>query len=313
MTTIKFLGHIIGPEGIRPDPDKVKAIVSMHPPTSITEVRRFLGMVNQLSKFSPRLAEMSEPLRSLLSSKNTWGWLAAQQKAFEDLKAELQSLRVLALYHPDRETIVAADASSYGLGSVLLQQQPDKDWKPVLFASRTLSSTEQRYAQVEKEALGVTWACERFKHFLLGKKFHIHTDHKPLISLLGQKHLDELPIRIQRFCMRLMRYDYSISHVPGKSLIIPDTLSRAPVQDYRPEDLELVNETKKFVQQVVQSIPATEKRLKEIRVSQQEDEVCKQVTSFVANGWPPKSQLRGEVKKYYSVLSELSMVHGLLL
>ena len=138
MTTIKFLGHIIGPEGIRPDPDKVKAIVFMHLPTSITEVRLFLGMVNQLSKFSPRLAEMSEPLRSLLSSKNTWGWLAAQQKAFEDLKAELQSQRVLALYHPDRETIVAADASCYGLGSVLLQQQPDKDWKPVLFASRTL-------------------------------------------------------------------------------------------------------------------------------------------------------------------------------
>ena len=198
MTTIKFLGHIIGPEGIRPDPDKVKAIVSIHPPTSITEVCVFLGMVNQLSKFSPRLAEMSEPLRSLLSSKNTWGWLAAQQKAFEDLKAELQSQRVLALY---QETIVAADASSYGLGSVLLQQQSDKDWKPVLFASRTLSSTEQRYAQVEKEALGVTWECERFKHFLLGKKFHIHTDHKPLISLLGQKHLDELPIRIQRFHM----------------------------------------------------------------------------------------------------------------
>ena len=110
-----------------------------------------------------------------------------------------------------------------------------------------------------------------------------------------------------------MRYDYSISHVPGKSLIIPDTLSRAPVQDYRPEDLELENETNFFVQQVVQSIPATEKRLKEIQVCQQEDEVCKQVTSFVANGWPPKSQLRGEVKKYYSVLSELSMVHGLLL
>ena len=88
-------------------------------------------------------------------------------------------------------------------------------------------------------------------------------------------------------------------------------MSRAPVQDYRPEDLELENETKNVVQQLVQSITATEKRLKEIQVSQQEDEVCKQVTSFVANEWPPKSQLRGEVKKYYSVLSELSMVHGL--
>ena len=86
--------------------------------------------------------------------------------------------------------------------------------------------------------------------------------------------------------MRLMRYDYSISHVPGKSLIIPDTLLRAPVQDYRPEDLELENETKSFVQQIVQSIPATEKRLKEIQVSQQEDEVCKQVTVLLQTGGP---------------------------
>ena len=277
-TTLKFLGHIIGPEGIRPDPDKVKAIASMSPPTSTTEVRRFLGMTNQLSKFSPRLAELSEPLRSLLSTKSTRCWSETQQKAFEEIKMELQSDRVLALYHPDRETIVAADASSYGLGGVLLQKQPDEEWKPVLFASRTLSATEQRYAQVEKEALGITWACERFKHFLLGKKFHIHTDHKPLISLLSHKQLDEftvkelvaprsydeLTVRIQRFRMRLMRYDYSISHVPGKSLTIPDTLSRAPVHDCRPEDLELQKETVKFVQQIVQSLPATEQRLEQI-------------------------------------------------
>lgn len=236
-----------------------------------------------------------------------------QQKAFEDIKAEIRSRRVLALYHPTRETIVAADASSYGLGSVLLQKQSTEEWQPVLFASRTLSPTEQRYAQVEKEALGVTWACERFKHFLLGKKFHIHTNHKPLISLLSHKHLDELTIRIQRFRMRLMRYDYTISHVPGKNLTISDTLSRAPIQDSRPEDHELEHETTKFVRQVIQSLSATQKRLSEIQAKQQEDEVCKQVISFVKNGWPLKTQLRGEVKKYHSVASELSVAHGLLL
>lgn len=311
--TIKFLGHIIGPDGIRPDPEKVKAITSMCPPTNTTEVHRFLGMCNQLSKFSPRLAEMSEPLRSLLSAKSTWCWSEIQQKAFEDIKAEMQSDRVLALYHVDLETIVAADASSYGLGAVLLQKQSDADWKPVLFASRTLSSTEQRYAQVEKEALAVTWACERFKHFLLGKRFHICTDHKPLISLLSHKQLDELTVRIQRFRMRLMGYDYSISHVPGKDLIIPDTLSRAPLPGRNPEDIELEEDTARYVQQVVQSLPASEHRLEEIRACQQNDEVCKQIIEFVANGWPPKSQLRGVIKKYYPVASELSMAHGLLL
>ena len=110
-----------------------------------------------------------------------------------------------------------------------------------------------------------------------------------------------------------MRYQFSISHVPGKDLIIADALSRAPVTDSRPEDLELEQETTAFVQLVVQSLPATEKRLQEIKAHQQEDEVCKQLMSFVINGWPHKSQLKGPVKKYYSVSSELSVIDGLLL
>ena len=262
---MKFLGHIIGPDGIQPDPDKVKAVMSMPKPTNITEVRRFLGMTNQLSKFSPRMAEMSKPLLELLSKKN---WSEPQQKAFEVIKTELGSNQVLALYDPNLETTVSSDASSYGLGGVLLQKQPNGEWKPVMYASRTLSATEQRYVQIEKEALGITWVCERFKHFLLGKKFHIYTDHKPLIALLSHKQLDELTLRIQRFRMRLMRYQFSIFHVPGKDLIIADALSRAPVTDSRPEDLELEQETTAFVQLVVQSLPATEKRLQEINNSQ---------------------------------------------
>ena len=107
------------------------------------------------------------------------------------------------------------------------------------YVSRTLTPTKQCYAQIEKEALGVTWACERFRHFLLGKKFHVHTDHKPLVALLSHKQLDELTVRIQRFRMRLMRYHFTISHIPGRDLIIADVLSRAPVPGQRPEDPEL--------------------------------------------------------------------------
>ena len=123
--------------------------------------------------------------------------------------SELKSDRVLALYNPNLDTIMSSDASSYGLGGVLLQKQQSGEWKPVMFASRILTTTDQRYAQIEKEALGVTWACERFRDYLLGKKFHVYTDHKQLVSLLGCKQLDELTVRIQRFRMRLMRYHYT--------------------------------------------------------------------------------------------------------
>ena len=193
---MKFLGHVIDANGLHPDPDKVKAVTSMSEPTNITEVRRFLGIANQLSKFSPKLADLSEPLRALLKKKNMWTWSEIHRKAFRDLKNKLSSERVLALYHSKKGTILSADASSYGLGGVLLQEQSDGKWKPVMYASRSLTSTEQ---QIEKEALGITWASERFKDFLIGKQFHIHTDHKPLIPLLSHKTLDELPVRIQRF------------------------------------------------------------------------------------------------------------------
>ena len=119
------------------------------------------------------------------------------------------------------------DASSYGLGAVMTQKQKDGNWKPVVFISRALTTTERRYAQIEKEALATTWACERLADYLIGKRFHVETDHKPLVPILGSKNLEEMSPRIQRLGMRLLRFDFTVSHVPGKSLITADALSRA--------------------------------------------------------------------------------------
>ena len=88
-----------------------------------------------------------------------------------------------------------------------------------------------RYAQIEKEALAITWACEKFSTYVLGKYISIETDHKLLVALLGCKHLDNLPLRVLRFRLRLMRFSYSIQHVSGKLLYATDTLSRAPLRD----------------------------------------------------------------------------------
>ena len=92
------------------------------------------------------------------------------------------------------------------------------------YVSRSMTPTEERYAQIEKEALALTWACERFSDYLIGLHFCVETDHKPLVPLFSQKLLDELPIRIQRFRMRMMRFSFSICHVPGKELATADAL-----------------------------------------------------------------------------------------
>ena len=118
---------------------------------------------------------------------------------FREIKSILTTAPVLALFDPTRETVVSADAPCYGLGAVLQQRQPDGTMRPVSYNSRSLTPTEQRYTQIEKEALAFTWGCERFADYLVGLRFTIETDHKPLVPLFSYKNLDELPLRVQRF------------------------------------------------------------------------------------------------------------------
>ena len=309
---IKFVGHVIGHDGISPDPDKISAITEMDPPTDISGVRRFLGMVNQMGKFSSSLAEESKPLRDLLGKRNQWVWGDRQQRAFDNIKRELSSRPILALYDSTRETIVSADASSFGLGSVLIQIQDDGSKRAVAYASRAMSDTERRYAQIEKEALSITWACDRFSDYLIGKEFHIETDHKPLVPLLGKKDLSDLPPRVQRFRLRLMRFSYTISHVPGKDLYTPDTLSRAPVRNTA-ED-EFASEVSCYVDSIMQNIPATDRKLAEISKAQSEDSVCQSLRFYVENDWPnDKSLVNENVKPYWQFRGEITVQNNLLL
>ena len=312
-TEIRFLGHVVSNQGISPDPEKMKAITLFPEPKDVGDIRRFLGIINQLSKFSPHIAHETKPLRDLLSKKNSWVWGTDQQRAFQKIKKLLSSSPLLALYDPNLPTVVSADASSFGLGGVLLQKQRDSKILPVCYISRAMTPTEQRYAQIEKEALALTWACERFSDYLLGLKFHLETDHKPLVPLLSTKNLEELPIRVQRFRLRLMRFKFSISHVPGKNLTIADALSRAPVTQPSDEEKAQHNDIEAFVHWIIQGIPATDKKLNQIRQCQKTDSVCRQIAAYSYRGWPEKKDVPEAVKPYFSVAGELSVEKGLLL
>ena len=283
QSSIKFLGHILDKDGVHADPEKTSAIAKMEPPKSVSDLRRFMGLVNQLGKFSSQIAEISQPLRELLSTRREWTWGPDQIRSFSEIKTELTKPTVLAHYDPQAETKVSADASSFGLGAVLLQKN-DHDWKVVAYASKSLSETEKRYAQIEKEALATTWACEKFRTYILGRSFTVETDHKPLVPLLNTKHLDDLPPRILRFRLRLAKYEYTAMHVPGRLLYAADALSRAPVLERFPdgaEEEELREEAEAYVHYItIPSLLATSQKLEKYRKAQMDDEECSQVREF---------------------------------
>lgn len=131
-------------------------------------------------------------------------------------------------------------------------------------------------------------ACEKFNEYVSGKKFHIQTDHKPLLPLLTTKNLEELPGRIQRFRMRLMMYQYTIEHVPGKKLVVADTLSRAPVSATTEEDITFSQQVYAHIAQVLQSLPATDDRITEVKARQEKDSNLQLVRRYLVQGWPNK-------------------------
>ena len=268
-------------------------------------------MVNQLGKFSPNIAELTKPMRELLSKKSTWLWGPNQDDAFQKVKSELASPPVLAWYDSSRDTKISADASSYGIGAVLMQHI-EGQWKPIAYASRSMTNTETRYAQIEKEALATTWAAEHFSDYITGRQVLIETDHKPLVPLLNTKHLDSLPPRVLCFRLRLMRFDYTVAHVPGTLLYTADTLSRSP-QISAAVDKQQANNMEVKIAAIASQLPVSSDRLEMYKQAQAEDPVCSQVIKYCQTEWPERQQAKGELRHYWKVRADLTYCDGLLL
>ena len=178
-----------------------------------------------------------------------------------------------------KQTIVSADASSTGLGGVLFQVH-DEGLRPVAFCSRTLSQAEQHYAQIEKECLALTWTCEKFYRYLNGlEQFTLLPDHKPLVPILNKKGIDEAPLRCQPLMIRLMRFNYIVQHIPGKSMIVADTLSRSPLK-HTAVDLKLSEDVAMYVDAVYANLPASKDKFHEIKVTTDEDNELSPVMNF---------------------------------
>lgn len=309
-----FVCHKVPANGIESDPYKVKEIQQLPQPTCVEDVRRLLGMANYLAKILSQLATITTPLKELQKDRNKLIWAESQETAFQMLKELLSSLKVLILYSNIADTRVAADALPCGIGAVLTQKWEDGSWRTFTCIPKGLKDTEKWYAQIEKEALAATLASDSLSSYLLGLYFILMTDHKTLVSLLSKRGLDDLPPRILRFRLWLLRFSYHIIHVLGKNLIAMDTLSRAPLGGPPSAgDLQLEKEAEVFVDCVVAHLLATDHRLEEINNTQKEDNVCTKITQLCHTGWPQKSELDPEIKPNWHDRMDFHLAHGLLL
>ena len=183
-------------------------------PENPTELKSFLWVVNYYRKFIPDMSTLVNPLNRLLAHDVPWGWTQDCQKAFRKLKEALLNSPLLAHYDPNQPVRLAADASSYGLGAVLSHVSNDGEERPIAYESRTLSSSEQNYAMIEKEALTMVFGIKTFHQYLFGRRFTLFTDHRPLTVLLGPKR--GIPVlaasRLQRWSIQLSAYQYDIEY-----------------------------------------------------------------------------------------------------
>ena len=297
---VSFFGHIYSKAGVRPDPKKVQAICDLKAPQTVKELQSLLGMFNDLAAYIPHLSEHTTVLRQLLKKDADFQWHHEHSEALKTLKGLITEASQRVFFDPKMATTIQVDASQNAVGAALVQ-----DGKVVAFASKSLSPTEKRYANIERELLACVFGAERFHTYVFGQSFTIESDHKPL-EMISQKHLSSAPARLQRMFLRLQRYDYTIHYRPGKEMTLADALSRAPKNDGGDEHIELDVQIC-HVQHSTQRLAL----LRETTATDQEAGLLKQ---YITDGFPHScSDFPRCLRQFWSYRDELSVDDGIIL
>ena len=239
---VEFAGTVVNASGYHQQERIFSAIRDFKQPETVSELRSFHGMAQQLAPYNAKLAQILAPLRPLLSPKNEFVFDAEKVQAFENAKKELCSKNVIAFYRPNQPMGLYVDASNKnGLGFCLKQKQPDGEWRPIQVGSRRLMDAETRYAPIELELTGLAWAIRKCRKFLTDVKFKVYTDHRPLVSICNKRRLDEVENRRLLNCLlKIVDFNFEVVWVPGSTNTTADCLSRSPVCDPDAEDADFV-------------------------------------------------------------------------
>jgi len=304
---VEYLGHMVDSEGLHPTKEKVEAILNAPRPTNESELRSFIGLLNYYGRFIKNLSSLLQPLYALLKKDRPWKWTAECDQVFK--KATNQLLESTAVVHYDtkKPMRLACDASPYGVGAVISHIMENGEEKPIAFASRTLTDAERNYAQIEKEALAIIFGVKKFHKYLYGRKFTLITDHKPLLAILGPK--SDIPtlaaLRMQRWALILMAYNYDIEYRRSADHANADALSRLPRRDKdkTAEDKNI------FYFSAVDDLPV---HASDIARSTRKDPLLSKVREITLNGWPDHIEDEA-LRPFFIRRTELSEEQGCVL
>lgn len=223
--SLEYLGHVVTEEGIKMQEGKIKSICDYPAPTTVKGVRRFLGMAGYYRPFIQNSSTVAKPLTELTKKDVNFKWTKVEQSSFDMLKVKLTEQPVLVYPDFTKEFYIACDASSTGLGAVLLQKYQTR-MRAVHYASRVLNSAERNYSTTEKECLAVYWALKKFRHLILGYQVKVLTDHKPICDLFKKRAFTNNQ-KFNRWFVSVLEFSHDFKHIPGKWNTIADGLSRS--------------------------------------------------------------------------------------
>ncbi|KAK3100735.1 hypothetical protein FSP39_024398 [Pinctada imbricata] len=308
---VVYLGHKINAKGVFPVKDKVEAIKNAPQPRNVSELKAFLGMLNYYHRFLPNLSTELYPLHELLRKNTKWRLGTKQKKAFQKAKEMLQSDKLLVHFEPNKEIILACDASPYGVGAVLSHKMTNGEEKPIAYASKTLTSAEKKYSQIEKESLAIIFGVKKFHQYIFGRHVRIVTDHKPLIGLFREDR--SVPInaasRIQRWALTLAAYEYEIKYKEGRNHGNADGLSRLPLS-VKDEKASIPGDTLLLLQHFDET-SVTSSKIKRWTLK---NALFSRVLHYVKSGWPATCKCPSvEMRPFFYRRNELSCQDDILL
>lgn len=232
LPRVYYLGHVFTKSGMTPDHNKIKAVKDWPQPKDASEVRQFLGLASYYRRYIEKFSDVAVPLSGLTQKGAAFCWNEACEEAFSSLKTKLTQAPIYILSYPQLDQnaslspfILQTDASNVGLGAVL-----EQDKKVIAYASRTLTKSEKHYSVIQKDCLAIVFALKQFRHYLLGRKFQLVTDHAPLQWLCAQK----MQGMLCRWALAMQEFDFNISYRKGLLNSNADALSRPSFQDETP-------------------------------------------------------------------------------